>query len=143
MGLSCSGVFCFFGRSVSRRVGAWQPWSGNSVGGEERFSGEFKGRRKPIKRFISCLHSHKHYSFCCFLINEKPVKKFFLCTTTTTTIHFPRIPPLFLLVLYQPPLHLFSSIDKSVIRLLSLHHQYSLLYLPDRSLLYSTETPWK
>lgn len=85
-GLSRLAVFCFFGRNVSRRVGAWQPWCGNSVGVEERFSGEFKGRRKPIKRFISCLYPNKHYySFCCFLINGKPVKKFFLCTTTTTT----------------------------------------------------------
>lgn len=43
------------------------------------FRSELKGRRKPIKRFISyCAHRHSlsRRSFCCFLINEKPVKKF-------------------------------------------------------------------
>lgn len=80
--VSCLVVFCFNGRCVKRRVRVE----------ETRFSGEFKGRRKPIKRFISCPRPPEQYSFCCFLINGKPVKKFSLDTTTAASIHFPRIP---------------------------------------------------
>jgi len=122
--------------------------SADDSGWMKRFSGKFKGRRKPIKRFISCPHPPEQYSFCCFLINGKPVKKFSLGTTTAACIHFPRIPPLLLLI----PIHLrhliiasfsSSSIGESVIWLLSLHHHCTLLYLPNHSLLYCAATPCK
>jgi len=83
--------------------------SADDSGWRTRFSGEFKGRRKPIKRFISCPHPPEQYSFCCFLINGKPVKKFSLGTTTAASRHFPRIPPLLLLI----PIHLHHLIIAS------------------------------
>jgi len=75
--------------------------SGDASGWRTRFSGEFKGRRKPIKRFISCPHPPDQYSFCCFLINGKPVKKFSLDTTTAASTHFPYTHS------SPPPLHCF------------------------------------
>lgn len=117
--------------------------SADELGWKTRFSGKFKGRRKPIKRFISCPHPPKPYLFCCFLINEKPVKKFSLGTTTATSIHFPRIPHLIPIHLHHLIITSFSSssMDESVIWLLSLHHLCKLLYLYDHSLLYCAATP--
>jgi hypothetical protein len=68
-----------------------------------------KGVENQLNDLFPAPHPHKQYSFCCFLINGKPVKKFSPCTTTsrlhTLSTYSTSVGPR--LVLHRPPLHHF------------------------------------